>query len=370
MTTRLQKTRLIVGYAAVLGTLPYLLLKIAWLSGSTVGFTDTSLADDGSLYVLNVVTAGMDFVAILVALAFTHAWGRRVPAWLVLVPIWVGTGLLLPVTVVLPMAFTSRGSPFLEPWVQPLVYSGFAWQGVTLLAAFALYARVRWASVFAVRTGDVPRGATHPVQVVLANGAAALSFAVAALHLAHAAGSGLGLPAGAVLDPASRVVEGMHGGMALLAGGGILWLAHRAGPRLPFWLPVALTWVGAGAAFAWGLWGTVNVLGSTVLGSGGAPLGALHNLGKVLAGLVIGLTALMLLAEQRSVARLGRLVVEGHDEPHEEDHGNDRDHHDLNPHARLRDTRSVHATSQMVVAFRPARTDSGKDTPNDFVRSG
>ncbi|HEY7595734.1 MAG TPA: hypothetical protein VH969_21465 [Actinophytocola sp.] len=371
MSNRLHLTRLIVGYAAILATLPYLWLKLAWLSGSTIGFTDTSIAHgvahDGSLLVLNVVTAGMDLVAVFVALAFTHDW--RLPAWLVLVPIWVGTGLLTPVVLVVPMAFTTHGSPFLEPWVQPLVYSGFAWQGVTLLTAFVLYARNRWASVFTERTGDVPRGATHPVQVVLANGAAMPVAAVAALHLAHAAGSGLGLPAGARLDAASRVVEATHGVMALLAGGGILWLVHRMGPRLPFWLPVVMTWLGAGAMFAWGLWGTVNVLGSTVLGSGGAPLAALQGLGKVLAGLVIGLAALVLLAEQQSVAGLRRLVVEGRDQPDEEHDGHNRDNHDLNPHARLRGDRSVHATSEMVVGFRPARTDSAQDTPKELLRS-
>jgi hypothetical protein len=312
---RLHLTRLIVGYAAVLGTLPYLSLKLAWLSGGTIGIADPSLAGDASMAVLNTVTIAMDLVGVAIALAFTHGWGQRLPAWLVLGPMWVGTGLLAPIAVTMPVVgigslFASDTAAatggFLEPWVQPLVYTGFAWQGVTLILAFVLYARVRWAVVFTARTGDVPRGATHPVQVVLAGGAAVLALAVAALHLAHAAGSTLGLSAAAAeaFEPSSYLVEGIHGVLALLAGAGIVLLVHRAGRRLPFWLPTSLTWAGAGAMFAWGMWGVVNALGSTFLtrGAEAMPLVRLHDLAKVLAGLVIGLTGLLLLAEQRAVS--------------------------------------------------------------------
>ncbi len=309
---RLRTTRLLAGYAVVLGALPYLLLKLAWLSGSPIGFADPSAAGDGSLFVLNAVTAGMDLVGVLLALAFAHDLGLRLPGWLVLGPMWVGTGLLAPVAIVMPVigavsVGATGGGPegprLLEPWVRPLVYAGFTWQGVTLLLAFVLYARVRWAPVFTVRTGAVPRGATHPVQAAAAAGGAALAFAAAALHLAHAAGSTLGLTVefAAGRDTSYHLVEGVHGLMALLAGAGILVLVHRAAPRLPFWLPVALTWTGAGATFAWGLWGMVNTLSASFLarGADAMPLGQVHDIVKVLAGLVIGLAGLMLLAEQR-----------------------------------------------------------------------
>ena len=310
---RLRMTRLVIGYAAVLGTLPYLSLKAAWLLGATVGIADPALARDSSLFVLNTVTAGMDVVAVGVALAFTHRWGMRVPAWLVLGPMWVGTGLLAPIAIGMPVVgvgelvagggATAGGTGFLEPWVQPMVYTGFAWQGVTLVLAFVLYARVRWASVFTARIADVARGATHPVQVVLANGVAVLGLAVAAYHLAHAFGATIGLPAKAIegRTTSAYLVEGVNGLMAGLAVVGILLMVHRRGG--PFWVPLGLTWMGAGAMFAWGLWGLVNTLGRTFLVSGVQPLAQLNDLAKVLAGLVIALTALMLLAEQqRSVA--------------------------------------------------------------------
>ena len=303
-----------VGYAAVLGTLPYLVLKGAWLSGNHLGVLDRSMFEGTSMYVLNTVTAGLDLVAIVVALAFTHSWGLRVPAWLVLVPIWVGTGLLAPIALAMPIAgagavvaaggedAATTTSAFLEPWVQPMVYSGFAWQGVMLIAAFVLYARTRWTDVFTTRTADVARGATRPVQVVLANGAAVLAFGVAALHLVRAFGGTVGLSADAIAARtwSTHVVEGVSGLMALAAALGILALVHRRG-RERFWVPLAVTWLGAGASFAWGLWGTVNVLAGSALvrGADPQPVAHLHDLAKVLAGLVIGLTALMVLAERR-----------------------------------------------------------------------
>jgi hypothetical protein len=266
------------------------------------------------MYVLNTVTAGMDLVAIVVALAFTHSWGLRVPAWLVLVPIWVGTGLLAPIVLAMPIAgagavvaaggedAATTTSTFLEPWVQPMVYSGFAWQGAMLIAAFVLYARTRWTDVFTTRTADVARGATHSVQVVLANGAAVLAFGVATLHLVRAFGGTVGLSADAIAARtwSAHVVEGVSGLMALAAAVGILALVHRRG-RERFWVPLAITWLGAGALFAWGLWGTVNVLAASALvrGADPQPIAHLHDLAKVLAGLVIGLTALMVLAERR-----------------------------------------------------------------------
>src|SRR5437899_1965486 len=52
---------------AVSATLPYLTLKLLWLSGSTVGITDPAQADDPILWTLNLVTFGMDAAALLLA---------------------------------------------------------------------------------------------------------------------------------------------------------------------------------------------------------------------------------------------------------------------------------------------------------------
>lgn len=69
--------RLIVGYGAIACAVPYLCLKVVWLTGGQLGAADASTMRDASMVALNAVTAGMDLVGIAIALAFTHAWGQR-----------------------------------------------------------------------------------------------------------------------------------------------------------------------------------------------------------------------------------------------------------------------------------------------------
>ena len=74
------------------------------------------------------------------------------PAVLLLIPVWVGTGLLAPIALGVPLGLAAQaiagGSPVpahngLHGWVYAVVYGGFAVQAVCLLTAFALYARDR-----------------------------------------------------------------------------------------------------------------------------------------------------------------------------------------------------------------------------------
>jgi hypothetical protein len=262
------RARLFVGWAAVVGTLPYLALKAAWLSGSTVGVADPSVFHDGSAFVLNAVTAGMDAVAIVVALVFTYSWGYRVPGFFILVPVWVGTGFLLPIAVLLPGMDFSSSRAFLEPWVQPVVYGGFAWQGVMLAAAFFFYARERWPFVFRVDTADLP---------------AVLTSRVVAAY------------AGALLAAASGVrlvtEKPVFAVLAFGAAAGTVMMTSRV-PG-PLWIPVVVAWVGAGSLFAWGSWAAVIEFGDTFLDDGEAVWPALLDLAG---GLVIGVTSLALLS--------------------------------------------------------------------------
>jgi hypothetical protein len=273
--------RLIVGYAAIVGTLPYLALKAAWLSGSTIGLTDPTAAHDGSLFALNLITAGMDVIAILVALAFTYRWGERLPAWLVLFPMWVAAGFLAPIVVAMPTLALSTpdSNGFLEPWVQPMVYTGFAWQGLTLMIAFALHARVRWPAAF-----SGPTAVPAPAGYLLAG----LALAVAVADLVAAVGGGVGL-----------LVTGL---MALGAAAGILLLTRAVAGRLP----VALTFVGSGALFSWGAWGLLNALGHTVLSGGSAP----RDLASVVAGLGIALAVVRYVPGRSTKSRPARYAPE------------------------------------------------------------
>ncbi len=62
---------------AILGTLPYITLKLMWLGGSRVGLNDPDFGTSPVMVAANTMTMAMDAVAILLALAFVTAWGRR-----------------------------------------------------------------------------------------------------------------------------------------------------------------------------------------------------------------------------------------------------------------------------------------------------
>jgi hypothetical protein len=311
--------RILVGYGAIVCALPYLALKIIWLTGGQLGVANPGVMHDGSMIALNAITAGMDLVAIAIALAFTHRWGLRIPAWLVLPPIWVATGLLVRFVVGVPLAMIAAalasgaapratGGP-VQPWVYAVVYTEFAGMGSGLMLAFVLYARTRWNFVFRSKTQDAPSGATHVIQVPLANAAASMAAATGVLHLAWAFGATFGLGAEQVAQRtiASHLLNLIDAATMIAAAAGVLLMVHRPRrqlrrPRqLPFWIPLTLTWVGGGSLFAWGLWQLINVLGDTALMRGRNSTMALSNLlalVQLLAGQVIGLVMLFALAER------------------------------------------------------------------------
>ncbi|MCP3798107.1 hypothetical protein NLX83_02445 [Allokutzneria sp. A3M-2-11 16] len=264
------KKRLIIGYAAVLCAVPYLTLKILWLSGNGIGFSDPSVLREPSMLALNAVTAAMDAVAIVVALVLTHSWGMRLPAWAVVFPMWVATGLLGPIAISTPISAlsgdVSPGAGPVQPWVYTVVYSGFSLQGVLLAIAFVLYARARWEPLFVA--GQQPLTDTAGLQLALVNLGSVLALGVAVVDLnAFALAGAIGM---------QMLVRGRNG-----------------------WGPLAAAWLGSGAMFSWGLWSMVVVLGGTPLGRGGLPvLTAFTELAKVLGGAVLGIVLLFLMAER------------------------------------------------------------------------
>lgn len=285
------------GWAAIAGTIPYLALKAAWLSGGTIGARDPAFLDDRSITVLNGVTFAMDLVVIALALALTQRWGRRLPALPVLLPAWVGTGLLLPmVLAILPATalsmVTAAGpagrpdQPF-EPWVQPMVYGGFAWQGVFLLFAFALYARDRWSG--AVEDSGTAPAAVAPLLRAVAGGGAVMAALSAGLHLLS----------GVLADDAIAAgVETVHAGLAVAGAAGVLMLVRGTEHRR--WLAAVAGWVGSAAMFSWGLYAAVITMGATALSAAGDPVDGMASVTGLLGGFALAVAGLLALAPARA----------------------------------------------------------------------
>jgi hypothetical protein len=296
--TRKGVTRLIVGYAAIAFMIPYLALKIAWISGAPVGMRNRALVGEPAMLALNILSFGMDAIAVALALTFTHSWGLRARAMPTLFPMWAGTGFLAPIVVAWPIsvlaAMSGSGSgqqapsapTLLEPWVTRMVYTSFTTQGLALMTAFVLYARARWGALLLAHIGGFqpPRKAVTLLSVA----AALFAAGVGSLHLLWAAGAPLGLPP---LLSQSRgadfyLLDATFGLAALSAATGIIILVNRLG-RWPIWLPLSLAWIGSGAMFSWGAWFLLaNVVSFSRVAS--SWLLTANNIIKTVAGLLIG----------------------------------------------------------------------------------
>ena len=312
-SARLRLVRLVVGYGAVASALPYLALKLVWLAGGGLGVADERMMREPSMVVLNVLTAGMDLVAIGIALAFTHEWGTKIPAWLVLPPMWVATGLLakfvsaVPVVVVVEAltsdSITRPAAGPVQSWVYTVVYAGFTGMGVGLMLAFILYARVRWCDVFEPGVQRSWPRRTHSVQVPLAAASATMAVGVGGLHLAWAFGAELGVPPELAAERtiASSLINAIDAGVMIAGAAGVLIMVHGISRRVPFWIPLALAWVGGAFLFAWGLWHMIVVLGNTPLARGGGMvLVNVASLVRLIAGLVIGILMLFVVTEREA----------------------------------------------------------------------
>ncbi|TDC50540.1 hypothetical protein E1281_21745 [Actinomadura sp. KC345] len=302
------RLRMAVCLATIAACVPYLTLKAAWLSGSTIGWNDADAAGESGLYTANAITMGLDAMAVVVVLAFTFRWGMRIPAWLVLAPIWIATGLLTPIVLAVPLGsvlqvlFSSEplttSDNAIQGWVYGVVYTGFTLQALGLVTAFVLYARNRWADVFTMRTRDVPKGTTHQVHVLLAYAAGVLAALFAAVQLFWALGATAGLTAAQVdhRTAVQQLADGTGGLLALAGAAALVLIVRRDGRRLV--VPLAVAWTGAAATFADSLYALlVTVSRPALLASESTAALNLTALCGVFAGLLMGIAGVLLLAE-------------------------------------------------------------------------
>lgn len=136
---RTGRGRALLRILAVASCLPYLSLKAAWIAGSHIGIPDGSvLLDHPTLMaVANSGTVLMDGTVIVLALLLTQAWGRRVRAWVLALPMWVATGLLLPIMAGFPLQLlriAERTDDFYALQALDALFVAAAVAGVLLLA--------------------------------------------------------------------------------------------------------------------------------------------------------------------------------------------------------------------------------------------
>lgn len=249
------------GYVTVAAMVPYLSIKTAWLLGSDIGVVQPGLMRTAPFVVGNLITAAMEVAGAALALALVHHWGRRLPAWLVLFPLWVAGGLLAPVMLAAPFGFLAGNSappvadnPIdgLHQWVYGVVYAGFILQGAGLGFAFILHVRARWAHVFSARLDATDSPGATQVRVTAALGALVALVVTVRLFWAFGGPTGLASEVRAGRTFAQRALDVSSASLALAGLLGLVILVSRRPRVIRVWGPLAAAWLGTGAMFCSG----------------------------------------------------------------------------------------------------------------------
>ncbi|GAB3128686.1 hypothetical protein GCM10027160_54430 [Streptomyces calidiresistens] len=310
-TDRLTKMRRISGYGAAIAVTPYLLIKIVWSFGLFIPTEEMGGADWRAI---NAATAILAAVGILLALAFSRPWGERLPAWLVALPVWVGTGLLVPMLLLAPVlgpAAMSRdqeaGAPDFWIYEQILVMISLVGVGVGLPLALAGYARARWPEALGGPTDcGEPRGGTGALQRPLAGIVAVGCVLLGCVKVFWAAGGTLGLDP-AMLDNRDvwwRLLSLSTGVWALAGAWGILVLTTRRGTRR-FLPPMAAAWISSGMLFSYSVYNLLTLTDMQQPAPEYPLAGALAREAGGVLGVMMGLTLLLVLYDRRRVLRGG-----------------------------------------------------------------
>ncbi|MFI6587892.1 hypothetical protein [Embleya sp. NPDC050493] len=253
-------------WVALLACSPYLLLKLLWVVGVDVGVVHPDELNRTQWVVANALTFGMDAIAALIAYLLSRPRETRIRAWLITLPLWVASGLLVVIMSAVPLnllgaAIGATDNPFagddlLRPWVYAIVYGGFIVEGAVLSGAFGLYVHERWGVLLRIRVRALPDPAgTRDAQRFLGTAAAVLLGVAGVLRMTWALGSDLGMSGRWVAErnATGRFMDGVQGGLALIGAVGLIVLVYRiGGGRVRG--PLAMAWFGSGSAFGWGGW--------------------------------------------------------------------------------------------------------------------
>lgn len=239
--------------------LPYLLIKIIWMFGFML---PNERMGTPEWRAINAVTAVIASIGIVLAIAFVRPWGERVPGWIIALPVWVGTGLLVPMVILAPIlgpAAISRDqrAGAADGWIyeQVFVMISLVGVGIGLPIALATYVKARWPEAM---SGPLDLGArpadTRGLQVVLAQLAATGGVLLGAVKIFWAAGATLGLDADKLVDRDIwwHMLSLSTGVWALVGAWGVLVLSMRRG-SIRFVPPLAAAWVASGMLFGYNM---------------------------------------------------------------------------------------------------------------------
>ncbi|UED82894.1 hypothetical protein [Streptomyces profundus] len=297
------------GNVAALAVAPYLLIKILWTLGLFVPTEEMGGADWRAI---NAATALLAAVGITLAMAFSRPWGNRLPAWLVALPVWVGTGLLVPMLLLAPVlgpAAMNRdqaaGAPDFWVYEQILVMISLVGAGVGLPLALLGYAKERWPEALGgpLDCGE-PQGSSRALQATTAKLLAVGCVLLGAVKIYWAAGGTLGIDPDRLdgRDVWWHLLTLSTGVWALAGAWGLVALTTRRGSRR-FLPPMGAAWVSSGMLFAYSVY---NLLTLTDMQQPAPehPLAAAatREIGAVL-GVLMGIVILMVLHDRGRVLR-------------------------------------------------------------------
>ncbi|PGU01302.1 hypothetical protein [Bacillus cereus] len=304
--SRLMRLRRICGYSAAIAVTPYLLIKIVWTFGF---FLPTEQMGDANWRIINAVTAVLAAIGILLAMAFCRPWGERLPAWLVALPIWVGTGLLVPILLIAPVLgpaamIRDQEAGAADFWVYEQIFVMISLFGIGIFLPLALagYAMALWPEALSGTTDykELP-GNTLQLQIILARIVAAGCILLGVIKVFWAVGGSFGI------DPATmggRYLLSLNTGVWSFAGAwGILVISSRRGSRR-FLPPMAATWISSGALFSNNLYSTLSSVRLDAPPSPEYPLAwLLTTQAGIVLGVIMGMIILLVLHERRRALR-------------------------------------------------------------------
>ncbi|MDF2650876.1 MAG: hypothetical protein K0Q73_6681 [Paenibacillus sp.] len=307
--SRLMKMRRICGYGAAIAVTPYLLIKIAWTFGL---FLPTEQMGDASWRAINAATAVIAAVGILLAMAFCRPWGERLPAWLVALPVWIGTGLLVPLLLLAPVlgpAAMNRdmeaGAADFWAYEQIFVMVSLVGVGICLPLALAGYVKARWPEALggSTESGEL-LGHTRQLQITLARIVAVGCILLGVIKVFWAVGGTLGIDP-AMLDGRDvwwNLLTLSTGAWSFAGAWGLLVLTSRRGSRR-FLPPMAAAWISSGMLFSYSFFSAIHPDAQS------APEYPLARVLTTEAGIVLGVMMgmiILLVLHDRRYARFGR----------------------------------------------------------------